>query len=361
MNEIRSFVLGGFLGLSGVVYFILFPEPLSLRTASMIAVSIIVSFPLTILLHELGHVLAGRLQGMKLLNLSVGPFVIERHEGRLHFHFVRSALGYLGRAMMGFPQQMEKELMKAKLIRYIYGGPLMNILTGILMIGIAFGIWHHPFWIVFGFVNVLLGMTNLQPTMAKSAMTDGLVIQRLRTVPVEDSIIIAAYSLLVEGMRTANVREWDSDLIEQLERLIASEDPTAKSLLTTLGYYHFPEGSEKVLAIGRTSAFAREESSSDYYADCADITFATALFFNEDLMDYPEIETELSKIGKADVIMDLKRNALLSYIEGDTEKSIDYLNNAKEALGKWHPLYLRGLMERELLEQMIHKMHNRGE
>lgn len=52
-----------------------------------------------------------------------------------------------------------------------------------------------------------------------------------------------------------------------------------------------------------TSAFVREESSSD------------ALFFNEDLMDYPEIEIELSKIR----------------------------------------------VERELLEQMIHKMHNRGE
>ena len=84
------------------------------------------------MLHELGHFLAGRLQGMRLLNLSVGPFVIERYEGKLHFHIVPSVLGYLGRAMMGFPEHLNKEAMKKKLIRYIYGGPLINIFIGII-------------------------------------------------------------------------------------------------------------------------------------------------------------------------------------------------------------------------------------
>lgn len=324
-----------------------------MRTLLTIIASIIVSFPLTILLHESGHFLAGSLQGMQMLNASVGPFVIEKHEGKHHFHIARSALGYLGRAMMYFPKHLEKDMMRDKLVRYIYGGPLINIVTGVLMIGIAFGIWHHPFCILFGLANLLVGITNLQPNMAKSAMTDGLVIQRLRTVPLEQSIIVAAYSVLTEGMKTTEVKKWNADLIRQMERLISSEDPTAKSLLPTIGYYYLPEEPEKVLDIGRTSAFTRENAAFDYYADCADITFATALFFNEQLKDYPLIEEELRKIGKSDAIMDLKRDALLSYINGDFPEAIAHLNNAKDALGKWHPLYLRGESERTLLQSMI--------
>lgn len=356
MKEIRSFIAGGFIGLSAVLYFILFPEPWSVRTLLVVTSSIILSFPLSILLHEMGHILAGSLQGMRLLNVSVGPFVIERHEGKLHFHIVRSVLGYLGRAMMGFPKELKKELMRDKLIRYIYGGPWINIIAGVLTIGIAFGIWHHPFFILFGLVNLLVGTSNLQPSMAKSAMTDGLVIQRLRTVPLEDSVILTGYSVLVEGMKTADVKKWDAALIGKLERVLAAGDTTAKSFLPTLGYYYFPEDAEKVLAIGRPAAFTREAATSDYYADCADITFATALFFIGELKDYPEIVGELGKIGKTDVITDLKRNALLSYIEGDVAVAIEHLQNAKQALGKWHPLYLRGEMERNLLESIIERI-----
>ena len=357
MNGIRSFVLWAFIGLSAVLYFILFPEPWSIGTMLIVASSIIVGLPLCILLHEAGHFLAGRLQGMQMLNMSVGPFVIERHEGKLHFHIVRSALGYMGRAMMGFPKQLAKEAaMRDKLVRYIYGGPLINVVVGLLMIGIAFGMWHHPFFILFGLMNVLLGTTNLQPAMSKSAMTDGLVIQKLRTVPTEDSVILAGYSALAEGMETTEVKKWSTELMMQLERLIQTEDSTAKSFLPTLGYYYFPEKADKVLAIGRSAAFTRETVSSDYYADCADITFATALFFTGELRDYPGIEEELGKIGKTDAIMDLKRNALLSYIEGDIKGALGHLKSAKDSLGNWHPLYLRGEMERKLLTTMIDKI-----
>lgn len=352
----KDFASGAFIGLSAVVYFILFPETWSIRSVLIIAASIIVSLPLSIILHEVGHFLAGRIQGMRMLNVSVGPFVIEQYKGKLHFHVTPSVLGYLGRAMMGFPERFKKEVMRDKLVRYIYGGPLTNIVLGFLLMGIAFGLWHHPFFLILGLVNVFLGVMNLKPVMAKSVMTDGLVIQRLRTIPVGDSVIVAAHSVLMEGMRTADVKKWDAELIRQLERLISSNDPTAKSLLPTLGYYYLPTNPEKLLAIGQSLAFTRRSASYDYYADCADITFATALFFNEELVDYPGIQEELRKIGKSDAIIDLKRNAFLSYIEGDFSGAIDHLKTAMDSLGKWHPLYLRGEMERKLLSSIIDRI-----
>src|SRR6476660_593071 len=98
MKEFGQLVLGAFIGLATVIYFFQFPVSWSISSALLIVLCIVISLPLSILLHELGHFLAGRLQGMRLLNLSVGPFVIERHKGKLHFHIVPSVLGYLGRA-----------------------------------------------------------------------------------------------------------------------------------------------------------------------------------------------------------------------------------------------------------------------
>lgn len=353
MKDIVALLLGGIIGLSAVFYFILYPETWSFNSGIIIIASIIVSIPLSILLHELGHFLTGLLQGMRLLNLSVGPFVIERHKGKLHFHVVGSVLGFLGRAMMGFPEHLNKEVMRKKLIRYIYGGPVTNIVLAALSLALAFGTWHHPFLLVFGLLNLLLGVMNLKPVMANSVMTDGLVIQKLKSVPVEESVILTSYMILTEGLKSEDVKQWPPALIEQLERMVTADDPTAKSYLPTISYYYFPNEAEKVLKVGQPVAFIRETNKPDYYADTADIAFATALFFEGKLTSYSGVEKNLRSIGKVDKIIDLKRNALLSYTQGHVDEAIQNLQEAKESLSKWHPLYLRGEMEKRLIGDMI--------
>ena len=355
MKNTFSFVVGGSIGFLAVLYFIFYPEPWSLRSALIIAASIIVSIALSILLHECGHLFTGLTQGMHLLNLSVGPFVIERHAGTFHFHTVKSALGVLGRAMMAFPERLDEKRIRQKLIRYIYGGPMTNIVLGTLSLILAFTVLNYPFFLIFGLLNLLLGLMNLTPVMAGSVMTDGMVIQTLKSDnPTDYAVLLTGYVMLLEERKTTDVKKWSPALIRDLEELVvAGEDPKSKVYLQTLGYRYFPNEPAKIAALAEPVAFSSDIQKSDYYSDMADITYATALFFGNEISDYPEIEKQLQKIGKLDGIMDLKRNALLSYVNGDLTQTIQYLREAKNALGVWHPLYSRGEMEKRLIDCMI--------
>ena len=358
MKEFVQFLLGAIIGLSTVCYFIFFPIEWTVQTIFIVTMSVVISFPLTIILHEAGHAIVGLLRGMRLLNVSVGPFVMERHEGKFYFHFARSSLGYAGRAMLYFPDQIDKETMRDKLITYIYGGPITNLVLSFISLWIAFSVWHHPFYLVFGAINLLVGVTNLRPMKVKSVLTDGMVIQNLRKTPVNESVFIASYMLLRESMNNGNGEKWDSELMQHVERLVRGyeHDPLAKSLLHTLLYYYLPDHVEKVEAIGRAVAFTRTNDSADISEDSADIAFATALLFTDQLREYPAIESSLQLISKIDNITHLKRNALLLYIRGEEKNALDSLKDACTLLEKWHPLYLRGDTERKLLDLMIEKI-----
>ena len=360
MKNVLSFLLGGSIGFLAVLYFIFYPEPWSLRSALIIAASLLVGIVLSILLHECGHLFLGLTQGMHLLNLSVGPFVIERHEGKYHFHVVQSVLGYLGRVMMVFPERLDEKIMRQKLIRYIYGGPMTNIVLGTLSLIFAFTALNYPFFLIFALLNLFLGVMNLKPVMAGSVMTDGMVIQKLKSDnPADYAVLLTGYAMLLEELTTNDVKQWSPALIENLENLVSGgEDLKSRVYLQTLGYRYLPNEPAKISMLAEPVAFKNEFLKSDYYSDIADITYATALFFGNEITDYPEIESHLQKISKLDKIIDLKRNALLSYVHGDITQSIQYLRDARNALGVWHPLYSRGEMEKRLIDCMIDAAEN---
>ncbi|QTD40530.1 M50 family metallopeptidase [Sporosarcina sp. Te-1] len=354
MKEFGSALLGAAIGLLAVLYFIFYPESWSLGMIVSMALYALASFALTVFIHEAGHALFGISQGMKVLNISVGPLVLERHGGKFHFHYIPSSLGYVGRAMMGFSEKLNLEDMRSRLIRYIYGGPLMNIGISILSITAAFSVWHHPFLLIFGLMNFLLGASNLKPATVKSVFTDGLVIQKLKTEPLHESALLMGHQILLEESRNTDVKQWDSALIDTVEQLITSgKDPSATSFLHTINYFHLPKHAEKAASIGHQTAFTRTGKTDDLYADIADISYATALLFTGRLASHPGIENALQSIGTLDAITDTKRNAFLSYIQGDTQNAVLLLKKAIELLGVWHPLYLRGEMEKRLLYQMI--------
>lgn len=357
MKNLSAFLVGGLIGFLAVLYFIIYPEPWSIRSAAVVIISLFASIFLGILLHELGHFIAGRGQGMQLLNLSVGPFVIERHKRKLYFHFVPSVLGYLGRAMMVFPEQYDKHIMRKKLIRYVYGGPITNIVLGALSLALAFFTWHEPFFLIFGLLNILLGTMNLKPAMASSVMTDGLVLQKLKTE--QDTVMLTGYAMATKSLQVEDVKEWSPAFIQKLELLVQSDDPMSKIYLQTIGYYYFPNEASRVTALAQPVIDNLAVNKPDYYADMAGITFATALLFEGKLTSYPGAEALLQSISKVDKVIDFKRQALQLYRQGDLDGAIGKLHDAHHALGKWHPLYLRGEMEKRLLLNLIKMLENR--
>ncbi|MDL2208712.1 M50 family metallopeptidase [Parabacteroides sp. OttesenSCG-928-O15] len=138
---------------------------------------LIMSFILTIQLHEIGHFLFGKLSGYNLLMLKVGPFCYKYENGVYKF-FIDITIGYAGLCMMIPP---EKEISEKRHVLYYAGGIIMNILTGCIAIYLAilFPYWN-PYLVlalwIFGGISLILGGTNLIPTTNRNKPTDGKII-----------------------------------------------------------------------------------------------------------------------------------------------------------------------------------------
>ncbi|MBO4678898.1 MAG: hypothetical protein J5626_04445 [Lachnospiraceae bacterium] len=113
------------------------------------------SYFVSTLVHEWGHVIAGLMQGWKLIMITTGPFKLYRNDlsDRIRFGIEKNPLYWCG---IGGTLPTKKE--DAKIENYagiLLAGPLASIVLG-LIAGVTL-IWHRPIFLVF-LAPVALGM-----------------------------------------------------------------------------------------------------------------------------------------------------------------------------------------------------------
>jgi hypothetical protein len=87
-------------------------------------------------IHELGHLLAGKLVGFPASGLIVGPFVASRSSGKWRLRFQKFT-GLHGLAIVHIPKVRR---LRSKLARFSVGGMLANLLSGgIILLLLMFG------------------------------------------------------------------------------------------------------------------------------------------------------------------------------------------------------------------------------
>ncbi len=91
----------------------------------------IVVIQLTILIHELGHYIFGRLSGFKLVLFVVGPFRIQISGKQRRVKF--DGVSKLFRGAVSMTPSYEDNL-RVRYIRFVGGGPMFSLLSGICFI-----------------------------------------------------------------------------------------------------------------------------------------------------------------------------------------------------------------------------------
>ncbi|HSL85774.1 MAG TPA: M50 family metallopeptidase [Bacteroidales bacterium] len=129
---------------------------------------------LVINIHELGHLIVGKLLGYEFLMFRAGIFSVHKENGRLRFSLVRN-VGYGGLCAM-LPKG-DSDLKDFAV--YSTGGIIFNIITGILFI-LAPGYFSLPgvFSVPLygtGLVSVILALINAWPFFSMNQPTDGMM------------------------------------------------------------------------------------------------------------------------------------------------------------------------------------------
>ena len=137
-------------------------------------VSLFIAFYFHIIIHEAGHLIAGKLSGYKLVLFGVGNMAIIRDEGKLVCKKY-GIVGAAGQCLMSPPEVADTQY-KYPFIFYNLGGGLANILFSILFVIISFltsGNISMVFFVL-SFVGILLGLINIIPLKLNGIANDGL-------------------------------------------------------------------------------------------------------------------------------------------------------------------------------------------
>lgn len=166
---------------------------------SFFLVVYLLSFILAVALHEIGHVVAGNLAGMRFVFMMVWPVQIRRrgHKGIIIRPMFNAGVGLGGLA--GMVPRSGQDMRKAYLWM-LRGGPLTSLISGIigilvgLLTGFSTTIAGAIFWQI-GIINFLLFLLTIVPKQAAGYLSDGAAIGLLKK---EGSAEVSIYTSLLQ-------------------------------------------------------------------------------------------------------------------------------------------------------------------
>lgn len=236
-NILRAFVMaviGGIIGLSATHFSMDFLSPL---LDDMHPAWLLILLPLSvfsaILIHEVGHVIGGAMNGFRFSFMSVFLLRIEKINGRLEVGLNRILAGLGGLAVMVPPPAVTR----GDYLWFVAGGPLGS-LAGVLIsgVGLYFLYPDQPIGALFCAASVLLNgltafMTMLPIPFDDNIDTDGIQFFDLIRGGDRASRKLTMARLLHDvnsGIRPANYPE------ELIQSLIRTGEPDRDTLLALL-------------------------------------------------------------------------------------------------------------------------------
>lgn len=217
-----------------------------------------------IALHEAGHLVAGRLGGMRPGGIAIGGFLFHK-SGRnwvYRFDYRRILSGGIAK-----PLPPKGEIRVAPFAWMVAGGPLTNAaLAGASAVWMGYAgesaLAGTCFW-----MNILLVVFSAWPYSVDANKSDGARILLLLRRPAEARAWIALLMILTEEASGALPREWDGELCDLA--LAPAPGAPESSYVELLAYYRSLDRGADEEALGHLeSCLARSAKSGKLLRHC---------------------------------------------------------------------------------------------
>jgi hypothetical protein len=201
---------------------------------------------LGVTLHELGHMVAGRIVGMKLLSFRIGPVQAALEDGKWRPIRPRSLQSMFAAGVSMIPAN-PLSYDRRQAIVGAAGGTLANFLVGTIALSAMFIAKGSPYESNWDFlsetaiINFAFFVVNLIPAKEAAAYSDGARIYQILTGSVlEDYRRIMA---MTQATTVTSLRPKDYD-IQLIERIAATDTPgfDRAFLLLVAGDHYFDSG-----------------------------------------------------------------------------------------------------------------------
>lgn len=128
---------------------------------------------LVLIVHEVGHVLAGLWVGFEFRMITVGPFMLQKEGNKTRFRW-NTRLNAAGGLALCLPKTEQN--LKSNFIKFVAGGPIASLLFALLCLAIYYyGQTSSPqnFWLLSGTMSAMIFFTTIIPMRSKGFFSDG--------------------------------------------------------------------------------------------------------------------------------------------------------------------------------------------
>jgi hypothetical protein len=212
----------------------------------LVAVSVLAMY-LALLTHELGHLLAGRLAGMRPFLLISGPFKVMATQTGLELGWNTSLAlaGGLSACLPGKDGNLRRQH-----LMLVAGGPLSSLLTGLLALA---GYWLLPKGsclglpiLVYGVAGLSICLATLLPAKTSGFMTDGAQLLSLWRGGQDVEEQMALLLLQAESLSGTRPRDLSPELLQRVSSAPAGSLTGISANM--LVYTHALDGGDPITA-----------------------------------------------------------------------------------------------------------------
>ena len=261
-------LVGTVIGLAG--------DYLALRTDSIgvWAVWLVGFLPalfLGILLHELGHLVAGRLAGFEFYRILAGPLMLARESSGYKLRFLPKRILALSGQTAMIPRTAEN--LRRGFALFAAGGPVMTALLFVPLLLIPWG----PVASCLLVANLVMAFFSWVPMTISGSHTDGKILRTLaREGPLADRFAAILYVMAIDSRGVGTAPPWPREIVDRLSAEVPG--PADREFLAeaaVLLHLHVFDGGEPTVvaaALERVLADAgrlRVDLRRAYFAEAA--------------------------------------------------------------------------------------------
>ena len=342
-----QFLIGAGFGSGGMLLYLLGRDMLMIQPPGWIAAISTVGLVIfiVILVHELGHLIAGNAVGFRFLMLSVGPFKVQKIGDSIR-PGINKHLNRGGGLTLMIPECLEPE--NSKMFWFIAAGPLANFILGALALAFVFLYWggsvtpamNYVLYLLFttGFVSILLGILSIIPSESDAFESDGR--QLLDLLKGGDKAIAKQQLtiLSVSIMNGTRPRDIDKGLLDSLLSKRDTQSPVQASMTRFIEAYHLLdfgniEAAENILdaLITEFKSHKMPVLEGTVHAEKA---FILSAYHEKPKSAVPHLEK--AKKGYVEKQTLARAEAALNIAIGETQKGIEVAQQGLKEVPKSH-------------------------
>jgi hypothetical protein len=174
----------------------------------------IVGYFIAGIVHELGHVIVGLIQGFRFYMLVVGPIgIVKDLNGKVRIYFEKR-VSFWGGVGGTVPQKEESQVLD-KFSKILLGGPIFSIIFGAILLPLGV-LWENIYLVMLGAMPIGMGIVSLIPMRAGAFYSDGgrwFRIRNEKTRAIEAALLNITMSLVVNDDSHKNISVNDIDTV----------------------------------------------------------------------------------------------------------------------------------------------------